>query len=222
MFDQSMNELLRLPEGAHVTMLLAAFAIGGCLGDARANDVAPGEPVAARLRDEESVRSLAYCYGRGLDELSIHHADRAKGRKLATDMFQSCFDPAITIEVFALGGTTPLRRTDGVAAWVGFADEFFATNRYTSTRHLMSNFSVEFTGANSARLISYASIPHFISSAAKEPKDAGASVEYMIARYVDEAVRQSDGRWRTTKKTVYLEEIWRGIGFFPGGQGAGL
>lgn len=186
-------------------------------------DSTPPEPVARRLRDEEGLRRLAYCYGRGLDEISIHHGDRPKGRQLATAIYESCFDANVVIEVRPLGSADPLRVTTGVAAWVDFADGFFAENKYSSTRHLMSNFAIELTSDTTARMTSYASIPHFIQSAdARDAKSAAPTVEYMIARYVDEARREPDGTWRTTKKLVYLEEIWRGVGFFPGGQGAGL
>jgi len=196
-------------------------ALSACSTPASA-ETPPAEPLARRLRDEESLRRLAYCYGRGLDELSIRHADRAKGRQLATEIYASCFDPNVVIEVRALGAVEPLRSTTGVAAWVDFADGFFAQNKYSSTRHLMSNFAIELTGDDTARMTSYASIPHFLQAPeARDAKTAVPTVEYMIARYVDEARRGPDGSWRTTKKLVYLEEIWRGVGFFPGGQGVG-
>lgn len=203
---------------------LSAHAASGCttpLAHAEASDTG-AEPIARRLRDEAAIAGLATCYGRALDELSIHYADRAKGKRLATALYEGCFDRSVVVEVYPLGATTPLRRTEGIGAWVDFADGFFASNRYSSTRHLMSNFAVELTGPTTARLVSYASIPHFLQSGARDEKGAAASVEYMIARYVDEAARQPDGTWRTVKKTVYLEEIWRGVGFFPGGQGGGL
>lgn len=204
----------------HVLSILSVLAVAGC-SNAAAQSV-PEEPIARRLRDEDALRTLAYCYGRGLDEISIHYANRPEGKRRATALYERCFEPNVTIEVYALGADKPLRTTATIGEWVDFADGFFADNRYSSTRHLMSNFSVEMKGIDAATVTSYASIPHFLrSDTARDAASAAPTVEYMIARYVDEAARKPDGTWRTVRKTVYLEEIWRGTGFFPGGQGAG-
>jgi SnoaL-like domain len=204
---------------------LGALATTGCTESrAHAAPTSGGDVTAAvqRLVDQEALRGLAYCYGRGLDEISRHHADRERGQRLATALYETCFDPAVVIEVYPLGATEPLRRTEGIADWVTFADAFFHDNGYSTTRHLMSNFAYEPLGPDAARLTSYASIPHFlIGPSARDASSAAPSVEYMLGRYEDEAARQPDGTWRTVRKTVYLEEIWRGVGFFPGGQGPG-
>jgi hypothetical protein len=68
----------------------------------------------------------------------------------------------------------------------------------------------------------YAIAPHFITSSAKDKAAADPTVEFMNCRYVFQARRQADGSWKTTQLRIELQEIWRGLGFYPGGQGKGL
>ncbi len=178
---------------------------------------------AARLQlleDRDALRSLAYHYGRGNDELSIHLGDRAKGRELAAAEYARSFAPDIEIEVFALG--SPLRQVKGIAAWVDFADGFFKAKNYSSSLHLMSNFDISFIDADTARVNAYVGVPHFIRSAAKDQRSADTIVEYMLCRYDYVARRQRDGSWRIAKLRIDLEEIASTPGFYAGGQGKGL
>ncbi len=175
-----------------------------------------------RLSDEDALRKLAYSYGRGNDEITIHHGDRAKGRQLGTAEYAKGFAPDVKVEVYALGGSAPIGRTTGIPAWAEFVEKFYENARYTSTIHLMSNFSFEFIDANTAVMSSYAIAPHFITNAAKDKAGADTSVEFMNCRYTFQAKRQGDGSWKTTQLRIELQEIWRGLGFYPGGQGKGL
>jgi hypothetical protein len=175
-----------------------------------------------RLVDEEALRNLTYSYGRGNDAIAIKHGDPAKARKNGFDEYVKGMTSDVKIEVYALGSDTPFNTTTGIPAWVDFVAKYFDTQRYTSSIHLMSNFSIEFINANTASVSSYAIVPHFIRSAAKDKAATDGNVEFMNCRYKFEAKRQNDGSWKTTKLRIELQEIWRGVGFFPGGQGAGL
>ena len=172
----------------------------------------------ARLRDDDAIRQLGYCYARGLDEISIHYADRPKGLAVATALYATCFDPNVEISVFPVGAKTPFKVTRNIKEWVEFADGFYAGVPYTSTRHLVSNFFIERTGETTARMVSYAVGPHFVKGTAKDAASAGPSLEYYSLRYLDELARQGDGSWRVVKKSVYFDEVWRGVGFFPNGN----
>ena len=210
---------------------LAALLIPLSLGAATIEPMpAPGSPAyltwlgasVQRLSDQEALRTVAYSYGRGNDLLAIHHGDRAQGRAQALGEFTRAFTPDVVIEVYALGGDKPFRAVAGIPAWIEFGEGYFAANKFSSTAHLMSNFIFEFPDKDSATVSCYASVPHFIlNPTAREAVNAGTSLEYMVCRYVHQAKRQADGTWKTYKLTIYLEEIWRTGGFYPGGQGAG-
>jgi len=187
----------------------------------RAAKLAPSQAALQRLQDAEALRQLAYSYGRGNDAVAIHHGDRAKGREAATAEYSKGFAPGVQVEVYALGGSTPIGRATGVAEWVQFVEKFYDNAQYTSTLHLMSNFDIRFTDANTAVMSAHALAPHFIRSAAQNAASAETSLELMNCRYTFSAKRGNDGRWQTTQLRIELLEIWRGPGFYPGGQGKG-
>lgn len=174
-----------------------------------------------RFADEDALRTLGYRYGRGLDALSVHYADRATGRALATREYAQAFAPDVRIKVFPLRGTTPLREVTGIDEWVAFADGFFEANRYSSTVHLMSNFGIVWRNADTPVVSSYAIVPHFIRAAARDAGAAETSLEVMVGRYEYVGRRQADGGWRIAEMTVHLDEIWRTGGFYPNGQAPG-
>jgi hypothetical protein len=175
-----------------------------------------------RLNDEDSLRKLLYHYGRGNDVMSVNYADRLKGRKLASEDYAKAFAPDTRVEVYALGGTTPISNTVGVAPWAEFVDKYYSGTGYSSTVHLMSNFNIEFTDANTANVSAYTIAPHFfVNAAAKDKASADTTAEWMRCRYAFEAKRQPDGGWKMSKLQIHLEEIWRSGGFYPGGQAKG-
>jgi hypothetical protein len=172
-----------------------------------------------RLNDESALRNLIYHYGRGNDEIAIRYADRATARQRGAAEYGKAFTPATRIEVYALGGDKPIGQLTGVPAWVDFADQYYAGNGYSSTLHLMSNFEIGFNGTDRASVSAYALAPHFfVRAAAKDKASADTAVEWMIARYAYDAERQADGGWKIARLQIYLEEISRAAGFFPGGQ----
>lgn len=175
-----------------------------------------------RLSDEDALRQLTYRYGRGNDEIAFHHGDRAKGRQLAIAEYSQAFTPDIQIQVFALQGEQPLGSTVGIPAWAEFVEKFYTGYNYSTTIHLMSNFSIEFIDADTARVSAYAIAPHFLrAAAAKDRATADTSLEVMHCKYLHTAKRQADGSWKTTNLRIELQEMWRGVGFFPAGQGPG-
>lgn len=198
---------------------LALLLLAACVSPSA---IEPTEPLAAQLRDEEAIKSLASCYGRGLDELSLRWADRPKGRAAATALYAGCFDPRVEISVYPVGAKAPFKTTLGIQEWVEFADSFYASAGYSSTRHLMGNFFITRSGEGTATMISYGLAPHFLKSSAKDAAAAAPTLEYYSLRYADELARQSDGSWRVVKKSVFFDEVWRGVGFFPNGNPDGL
>jgi hypothetical protein len=176
-----------------------------------------------RLSDDDALRNLGYHYGRGNDELSIHHGNRAKGRELAAAEYAQAYAKDIQISVYALGGDKPIFTGSGIPTWVDFADKFFENKKYSSSLHLMSNFSIKKVDANTALVNSYASVPHYIlADKARDKASAAPILEYMLCRYDYEAKRQADGSWKMSKLTIRLEEIATSEGFYAGGQSKGL
>lgn len=181
----------------------------------------PGQPLAMlqRLHDESALRHLMYAYGRGNDEIAIHHADRVTGRQRGTAEYAKAFTAATRVEVYALGSDKPIGQVTGVPAWVEFVDRYYAGNGYSSTLHLMSNFDIGFDGPDRATVSAYALAPHFLlRAAARDKASADTAVEWMLCRYLAQAERQADGSWKIARLRIQLEEISRAPGFFPGGQ----
>lgn len=224
-----MKKLIRIGALVIATLATPALSLDFSKPPAKPGSAAYNQWVASaltrlqRLSDEDALRQLAYHYGRGNDAISIHHADRSKGVRLGSAEYAQAFTADTRVEVFALGGDKPIGSTVGVPAWAEFVDKFYAGYGYSSTVHLMSNFSIEFTAADTARISAYAIAPHFlVNAAAKDKSTADTTAEWMHCRYSYEAKRQPDGGWKMTRLTIHLEEIWRASGFFPGGQGKGL
>lgn len=180
---------------------------------------AASQQLLQRLADESALRDLMYAYGRGNDELSIHHADRKLAKARGAAEYAKAFTPATRVEVFALGGDKPIGQLVGVPAWVDFVDQYYGGNGYSSTLHLMSNFEFGFEGPDRARITAYALAPHFfLRAAARDKASADTAVEWMLCRYAALAERQSDGSWKLARLQINLEEMSRAAGFFPGGQ----
>jgi len=171
--------------------------------------------------DRDAIRQLAFHYARGNDELSVHYANRPLGRSLAQAEYAQGFAPDVKITVYPLRSPTPLREVTGIPDWIAFADGFFSNAKYSSSLHLMSNFDIKFTDADTARVSTYAGVPHFIQSGAKSADALDTTLEYMLCRYDYVAKRQADGSWKITNFTIYLDEIQRSKGFYPGGQANG-
>lgn len=171
--------------------------------------------------DRDAIRQLAFHYARGNDELSVHFNDRALGSRRAQAEYAEAFAPEVKITVYPLRNATPLREVTGISAWIAFADGFFKNANYSSSLHLMSNFDIDFTDSDTARVSAYAGVPHFIRSDARTPEAQAVTLEYMLCRYDYTAKRQADGRWKITQFTIYLDEIQRSQGFYPGGQAGG-
>lgn len=218
-----------------VLFAFAAFAAVAPLVIAPAPAQSPAKPGTAaydvwvgqqlgklqQVADRDALRSLAFHYARGNDELSVHFADRAKGRARAAAEYAQAFTPDVKITVYPLRSTTPLRQVVGIPDWIAFADGFFENAKYSSSLHLMSNFDIKFVDADTARVGAYAGVPHFIQSAAKDTSSVAVTLEYMLCRYDYVARRQADGSWRIVEFTIHLDEIARSAGFYPSGQAAG-
>lgn len=174
-----------------------------------------------RTSDRDAIRQLAFNYARGNDELSVHFNNRTQGRARARAEYARAFAPNVRITVYPLRSATPLREVTGIDDWIAFADGFFENARYSSSLHLMSNFDIQFTDANTAKASAYAGVPHFIQSAARAADSQAVTLEYMLCRYDYVSTRQPDGSWKITEFTIHLDEIQRSQGFYPGGQASG-
>ncbi|MDG0853762.1 nuclear transport factor 2 family protein [Roseateles puraquae] len=186
---------------------------------AKSLSTAASQQLLQRLADESALRDLMYAYGRGNDELSIHHANRKLAKERGAAEYSKAFTPSTRVEVYALGGDKAIGQLVGVPAWVDFVDQYYGGNGYSSTLHLMSNFEFGFDGPNQARITAYALAPHFfLRAAARDKASADTAVEWMLCRYAALAERQADGSWKLSRLQINLEEMSRAAGFFPGGQ----
>lgn len=208
-----------------LTPIICAIAVAGATPTALAQSQpqlpSPQQTAVAvqRLIDENAVRNLMYHYARGNDNIAILYSNRALGRQRGTAEYSKAFTPDVRIEVRAIGGDKPIGQFTGIPPWTEFVDNYYAGNAYSSTLHLMSNFEIEFDGVDRANVSAYALAPHFfVRAAAKDAASADTAVEWMIARYAYRAERQRDGGWKIARLQIYLEEISRAAGFFPGGQ----
>lgn len=169
-----------------------------------------------RLEDSEAIRDTQFCYGRAQDVLYRNYTDEAKAKREALAAFQECFtdDADITITFF---GGEPLEASDTLTEWIDFVYAFGQAEGYGSTRHLLSNLSVEFTGPDTAVVRSAGTTPHFIRGSETEEQPA---VDWITGNYQGDVVRTDDG-WKLTTFHINGEEALRSPGFFPFGQSDG-
>jgi SnoaL-like domain len=206
---------------------LAACAVvsaSGCAGEASAEGVpspeqASAAPVgelddlAARTRaleDREAIRDAAACYGQGHDEIFRHlGADQSD----ALAILRECHTDDLATAVFFFDESTPTDELATLEELVRFIEQFAIDTGYTGARNVVGDIRIDFTGPDSAVMTSATQTPHFIQGTA-DP--AGApTLDVVSARYVDELERSEDGTWRSRKKSLLIDQIWRGIGFYP-------
>ena len=162
------------------------------------------------LEDREAIRSAVACYGRGHDEI-FRHLQGDQSPSLA--ILSECFTADVTSDVYFFNSPTPTTQLTTLAQLVGFIEQFAIDNSYTGARNIVGDVGIEFTGPDTARVLSATSTPHFIAPANAPQNEP--TVDVVSARYIDEMVRGSDGVWRSRHKTLILDEFWRGTGFYP-------
>jgi SnoaL-like domain len=206
----------------------AAVLASGCAGEARAegesgpelSDAAVDEELrgqlddlAARTReleDREAIRDAAACYGQGHDEIFGHlGADQTESLAI----LRECHTDDLATKVFFFDESTPTDELASLEELVGFIEQFAIDTGYTGARNVVGDIRIDFTGPDTAVMTSATQTPHFIQGTA-DP--AGApTLDVVSARYVDELRRGEDGVWRSHKKSLIIDQIWRGIGFYP-------
>lgn len=162
------------------------------------------------LEDREAIRTAVACYGRGHDEI-FRHLQGNQSPSLA--ILRECFTDNVTSDVYFFNSPTPTAQLTTLDQLVGFIEQFAIDNSYTGARNIVGDVAIEFTGPDTARVLSATSTPHFIAPV--NSPQAEPTVDVVSARYIDEMVRGSDGVWRSRHKTLILDEFWRGTGFYP-------
>jgi hypothetical protein len=161
------------------------------------------------LEDRDAIRSVAECYGRGHDEIFRH----LQGDQRATlAILRTCFTDDVRSDVFFFNEATPMAQLTSLDQLVAFIEEFAVNSKYTGARNVVGDIGIELTGPDTAVMVSATSTPHFIQASAP---GAQPTVDVVSARYRDEVVRGSDGAWRTRKKALVIDQIWRGTGSYP-------
>jgi SnoaL-like domain len=222
--------MLQQSKSAQMFAALAVCAVvlaSGCAGEAGAeidpsSEQASGAPVdgpgelddlAARTRaleDREAIRDAAACYGQGHDEIFRHlGADQSE----ALAILRECHTDDLATKVFFFDQSSPTDELASLEELIRFIEQFAIDTGYTGARNVVGDIRIDFTGPDSAVMTSATQAPHFIQGAA-DP--AGApTLDVVSARYVDELERGEDGTWRSRKKSLIIDQIWRGIGFYP-------
>ncbi len=161
------------------------------------------------LEDREAIRSVAECYGRGHDEI-FRHLQGDQSASLA--ILRNCFTDDVQSDVFFFNEQTPMAQLKSLGELVGFIEQFAVNTKYTGARNIVGDVGITFTGPDTATMVSATSTPHFI-----QPTGTGAqpTVDIVSARYIDEVVRGADGVWRSRKKSLILDQFWRGTGSYP-------
>ncbi len=118
---------------------------------------------------------LAYC--RGIDRLDAPTIERA-------------FHPGAILDGY---GGEPMT----IGEFAPFAVRALA-KRYTATQHRLSNSTIEFDGAASAKVETYVTAHHV------RPTDGHDELQTFVGRYIDR-VEERDGAWRIVRRTLRMD-----------------
>lgn len=217
------NPLTRRARAGSVWLLVSAVLLIVLAGCAAAQSTPPGSAELAevqarlqRLEDSEAIRDTQFCYGNAQDVVYRNYADEARAEREGLAAFQECFTDDANITITFFGGE-PLEASGSLTEWIDFVWNFSQTEGYGSTRHLLSNLAVEFTGPDSAVVRSAGTTPHFIRGSETEEQPA---VDWITGNYRGDVVRTADG-WKLTTFQINGEEALRSPGFYPFGQSDG-
>jgi hypothetical protein len=166
-----------------------------------------------QLEDTLAIQETQYCYGRAQDVVYRNYANELKSTTDGVLAFEKCFADNANISISLLGGDI-LFEANTLPDWVGFVYGFGQSNKYLSTRHLISNIEIEFTSPDSATVYSSGVNPHFIMGSASENEPA---IDWIIGNYLS-TVERIDGEWQITKMRINGDEYARTPGFYPVGQ----
>ncbi|HET9626545.1 MAG TPA: nuclear transport factor 2 family protein [Kofleriaceae bacterium] len=156
-----------------------------------------------RLADLQELRAIIDCYGAGHD---LIFRDLGGDHREALDVLRRAHRDDLITNVFLFDEATPAQRLTSLTAFVDFVDGFARQNGYASARNVPGNVQITFTGRDAARITSSTAAPHFGTRPA---------IDLVLARYVDTAQRDGDGRWRTVARDLIVQQIWRGEGAYP-------
>jgi hypothetical protein len=166
-----------------------------------------------KLEDQLAVLETQYCYGRAQDVIYRNYASEAKSKGDGLAAFQKCFTDNANISISLLGGDI-LQDTNALPDWVNFVYNFGQSNKYLSTRHLISNVEIKFEDADTATVYSSGVNPHFIKGSDKGNEPA---IDWIIGNYLS-TVKRTDKGWKIAKMRINGDEFARTPGFYPFGQ----
>jgi hypothetical protein len=161
------------------------------------------------LEDRAAIREAADCYGRGHDEIFRHLQG---DQRAALAILRNCHVDDVATDIFFFTEATPMAQLTSLAQLVGFIEQFAVNSKYTSARNVPGDIQIDLTGPDTAVMLSSTSAPHFIQSPAAGVQP---TLDLVSAHYRDQLARGADGTWRTTKKALIIDQIWRGSGAYP-------
>lgn len=166
----------------------------------------------ARVQQTEDILAIQetqYCYGRAQDVVYRNYANELKSTTDGVIAFEKCFADDANISISLLGGDI-LFEANTLPDWVGFVYNFGQSNKYLSTRHLISNIEIVFNGPDSATVYSSGVNPHFIMGSATENEPA---IDWIIGNYLS-TVERVDGEWQITEMRINGDEYARTPGLY--------
>lgn len=162
------------------------------------------------LKDEAALRGIMDCYGQGHDTIFFH---LGTGQSEALKLLKECFADDVKSDIYLFDGKTPAASLTTLEQLVGFIETNAMNSNYRSARNTPGDVRVQRTGANSARILSSTSAPHYLRAMTYPAPQA--AIDLITARYANEVVKDADGKWRTHSFTLILDELWRGSGSYP-------
>jgi hypothetical protein len=188
------------------TLLAGVFALGAA-GSASASS-------SDRTADIVAVEATQACYGRAQDVVYRNYANEKVAKQQGIAAFEACFAPTAKVAI-GLFGNAPFERADSVPAWVDFVWQYGQDHHYLSTRHLIGNVEVEFTGRDTAVVYSSGTTPHFIGANGATP-----GVDWITGNYRGQ-LRRTHGQWLITDFLINADEIAHGTVDYPNGTSTG-
>jgi hypothetical protein len=169
-----------------------------------------------RSADILAIQTTQACYGRAQDVVYRNYANATRAKSQGNAAFGQCFSTDAHISIGLLG-QAPFEQANSVRDWVDFVFQFGQDHGYLSTRHLIGNVEVVFTGPDSATVFSSGTTPHFIGAGAKAGEPG---VDWITGNYRGQ-VRRIHGRWLITDFQINADEFAHTSVEFPVGRSDG-
>lgn len=200
----------------NVAAIAVVAGAAGLAGVISSSGTGASAASADRTADIVAIQNTQACYGRAQDVVYRNYANKTRAEREGLAAFEQCFTPGADVTI-TLHGTKVLDRAKNIRAWTQFVYQFGHTNGITSTRHLLGNFEVKFTGPNSAIVFAGGVTPHFVGqgAGARHP-----SIDWIIGNYRG-VVHRIHGRWLITSYRINADEFAQASVTYPLGVSNG-